>query len=106
MTVRVLGLGNVLMSYGLVGIALFMLLLLTVFGGAPWPSVFYLVPIMMYGITHMGLRFSLFWVFIGLAYAQARYGAWPRPALYRFRQSTQARTHLPAVGRAMTNRRA
>lgn len=98
-------LGNLLMSYGLVGIALFMLLLLTIFGGAPWPSVFYLVPVMMYGITHMGLRFSLFWVFVGLVYAQARYGASPRPALYRFRQSGRARPHLPAVRAVMTNRR-
>jgi hypothetical protein len=29
---------------------------------------------MLYGITHMGLRFSEFWIYLGLVYAQARYG--------------------------------
>ena len=72
-------LGTILMSYGLVGLALFGLLLFVIFGRAPLASIVYLVPIMMYGITHTGTRFSEFWIFLGLVYAQARYGTWGRP---------------------------
>jgi hypothetical protein len=68
-------LGTILMSYGLVGLALFGLLLLVVFGRAPLASIAYLGPVMLYSITHVGIRFSIFWVFFGLVYAQARYGA-------------------------------
>src|ERR687897_421244 len=73
-------LGTILMSYGLIGLGLFATLMLVIFGRAPAPSIAYLVPVMMYSITHMGLRFSIFWVFLGLVYAQARYGTWGRPA--------------------------
>jgi hypothetical protein len=39
------------------------------------------VPIMMYGVTHTGTRFSEFWIFLGLVYAQSRFGStWGRPA--------------------------
>ena len=65
-------LGNLLMSYGVPGVALFATLLVVMCAAAP-KSVLYLIPIMLYGLTHMGLRFSLFWVFLGLVYAQGRY---------------------------------
>jgi hypothetical protein len=73
-------LGTILMSYGLIGLGLFGMLLFVIFVRAPLASAAYLVPIMLYSITHMGLRFSLFWVFLGLVYGQARYGTWGRPA--------------------------
>jgi hypothetical protein len=73
-------LGTILMSYGLVGLGLFAALMLAIFGRAPLASIAYLVPVMMYSVTHMGLRFSEFWVFLGLVYAQARFGTWGRPA--------------------------
>lgn len=65
-------LGNLLMSYGVPGVALFAALLVVVFATTP-KRVVYLIPIMLYGLTHMGLRDSLFWVFLGLVYAQGRY---------------------------------
>lgn len=65
-------LGNLLMSYGVPGVVLFATLIVLVFAAAPKNAV-YLTPIMLYGLTHMGLRFSLFWVFLGLVYAQGRY---------------------------------
>ena len=74
-------LGTILMSYGLIGLGLFVALVLVIFGRAPLASIAYLVPVMMYSVTHMGLRFSEFWVFLALVYAQARYGTWGRPAL-------------------------
>lgn len=66
-------LGNLIMSYGLVGLGLFLVLLALIFTVGPWTNVAYLVPIMLYGITHNGLRFSLFWVFLGLVFAHGRY---------------------------------
>jgi hypothetical protein len=72
-------LGTILMSYGLIGLGLFGMLLFVIFVRAPLASVAYLGPVMLYSITHMGLRFSIFWVFLGLVYAQARYGTWGRP---------------------------
>ena len=74
-------LGTVLMSYGLIGLGLFATLMLAIFGRAPAASIAYLVPVMMYSVTHMGLRFSEFWVFLGLVYAQSRFGTWGRPAI-------------------------
>lgn len=74
-------LGNVLMSYGLIGLALFGFLLLVVFVGAPWTAVLYMVPIMLFGVTIMGLRFSEFWIFLALVYAQGRYGRPRAPTL-------------------------
>lgn len=72
-------LGTILMSYGLVGLALFGLLLLVIFGRAPLASIAYLGPVMLYSVTHVGVRFSEFWIFLALVYAQARYGTWGRP---------------------------
>ena len=76
-------LGTILMSYGLVGLAFFGLLLLVIFGRAPLASIAYLGPVMLYSITHVGVRFSEFWIFLALVYAQARYGSWGPPAVTR-----------------------
>jgi hypothetical protein len=54
---------------------LFMALLAVVFVGAPWTSILYLFPVMLFGVTHNGMRFSMFWVFLGLVFAQSHYGA-------------------------------
>jgi hypothetical protein len=62
-----------------VGLALFGLLLFVVFGRAPLASITCLGPVMLYGITHVGVRFSEFWVFLALVYAQARFGTWGAP---------------------------
>ena len=67
------------MSYGLVGLALFGLLLFVVFGRAPLASIAYLGPVMLYSVTHVGVRFSEFWIFLALVYAQARFGTWGAP---------------------------
>lgn len=68
-------LGNLLMSYGIVGLGLFLVFLFVVFRDTSWLSRAYLVPILLYGITHMGLRESLLWIFFGLVYAQRRAAA-------------------------------
>ena len=52
------------MSYGLVGLSLFGLLLLVIFGRAPLASIAYFAPVMLFSITHVGVRSSEFWVFL------------------------------------------
>jgi hypothetical protein len=69
-------LGTILMSYGLVGLSLFALLLFVIFSRAPAASIAYFVPVMLFSITHTGIRSSEFWVYLALVYAQARYGTW------------------------------
>jgi hypothetical protein len=64
------------MSYGLVGLSLFALLLFVIFSRAPLASIAYFFPVMLFSITHVGIRSSEFWVYLGLVYAQARYGTW------------------------------
>jgi len=82
-------LGNLVLSYGVVGLLLFCALLYFVMAAAPWPSVAYFGPVMFYGMTHMGLRFSLFWVFLALVYTQARHYA-------RGRRRRRRASRLPA----------
>jgi O-antigen ligase len=67
-------LGTIFFCYGLVGLILFSWVLLTVFRPAARAHQLYLVPPMLYGIANMGVRFSLFWVFLGLVFGVARYG--------------------------------
>lgn len=57
---------TVLFSYGVVGSALLVVFFwssLRFLGPLDW---LFLLPVFWYGITHQGLRFRLFWVFIGL----------------------------------------
>ena len=59
-------LGNVFFSYGAFGLVLFCCVLYLVVRTAPWHGVAALVPLLLYGLTHQGLRASLFWVVLGL----------------------------------------
>jgi hypothetical protein len=63
--------GVLLFHYGAIGSVLFGLLLVSVFRRAPWGHVLLLVPIGLYGLTHQGLRFTLFWIFLGLVVAMS-----------------------------------
>ena len=65
--------GTVLFSYGIAGLLAFLALLWASFRHAPRRYLFYFVPIALYGLTHQGLRFSLFWVFLGLVIGVSRY---------------------------------
>jgi hypothetical protein len=65
-------LGNIFMSYGLIGLGVFSVFLLVVFSRASWFSYAYFCPIMIYGVTHMGLRETMFWIFLALVYVQSR----------------------------------
>lgn len=64
-------LGNVLMSYGILGLGILVGLLFLIFWYADITAVSCFVTIMIYGITHNGLRETLFWIFLALVFAQS-----------------------------------
>lgn len=57
--------GTVLFSYGIPGSLLFLSFLFFIFNAVGFARFLYLVPSLLYGVTHMGLRFTLFWILIG-----------------------------------------
>jgi hypothetical protein len=81
--------GTLVFHYGVVGFSLFALLLARICRRAHWGHIALLAPIALYGLTHQGLRFTLFWIFLGLVVAmseRARQGevgsAQQRPATW------------------------
>jgi O-Antigen ligase len=62
---------TLLFSYGLVGLGLFLGFMLTVAKRIPWSLSAYLLPSLFYGISHQGLRFSFFWLLIGVMCSMA-----------------------------------
>ena len=63
-------LGNILMSYGIVGLGLLLVFFFVVFRSSPVINLVYFGLIMLYGITHMGMRDTMLWIFLGLVYVQ------------------------------------
>lgn len=66
-------LGGMLISYGLIGLSLFIYFLLKVFSKSRKSfgivtSIILFMPLMLYGITHNGIRFSIFWIYLGIIY--------------------------------------
>lgn len=72
------GLGTILFSYGLFGLALFGAFIFTIFQRAPLLLWVTLASIMLYGITHQHVRFTGFWLYLGLVYGVASYVVVPR----------------------------
>lgn len=84
--------GTLLFSYGVAGTLAFLAMLWSIFGRAAWQLRLYFIPVVLYGLTHQGLRFSLLWVFLGLVIAQATYG---RRALETQRARSQGKPAVP-----------
>lgn len=61
--------GTMLFSYGVVGLLLFCTFLYQVIRALPLSLGMYLIPSLVYGVTHQGLRFSFFWVLVGVMIA-------------------------------------
>lgn len=57
---------TVLFSYGIPGTLAFLFILYTIFRNDGRGHLLYFLPIALYGLTHQGLRSSLFWAFLGL----------------------------------------
>lgn len=58
--------GTLLFSYGLPGSFAFLLFVVRTFRGSSFVEMLYAVPVFAYGVTHMGLRFTLFWIFFAI----------------------------------------
>ncbi|PCJ67880.1 MAG: hypothetical protein COA58_01705 [Bacteroidetes bacterium] len=58
--------GNIIFSYGIPGFVLFMVFFLSLFKGLPYKTSFYIVPVILYSFTHMGLRFTPIWILFAI----------------------------------------
>ncbi|MFT6216495.1 MAG: hypothetical protein ACJAS3_002908 [Roseivirga sp.] len=54
--------GTIVFCYGIPGTVLFVMFVIAVLKKLPWFYLIYALPLFSYGITHMGLRFTIFWV--------------------------------------------
>ncbi len=54
--------GTIIFSYGIPGTVLFVFFIFSLLKKLPWYYVVYSLPLFSYGVTHMGLRFTIFWV--------------------------------------------
>ncbi|MFT4850394.1 MAG: hypothetical protein ACI83B_002951 [Sediminicola sp.] len=54
--------GTIVFCYGIPGTVLFVLFVFSLLKKLPWFYLVYALPLFAYGVTHMGLRFTIFWV--------------------------------------------
>lgn len=55
-------LGTIVFCYGVPGTILFIMFALSLLRKLPWYYLIYSLPLFAYGLTHMGLRFTIFWI--------------------------------------------
>jgi hypothetical protein len=58
--------GTIFFCYGVVGSSLFLLFMFRVFKGAPFKRMLLLLPAIVYGLSHQGLRATLVWVLFAI----------------------------------------
>lgn len=58
--------GNIVFSYGIPGTILFGTFFLSLFKGLSWRNAVYILPVFLYSLTHMGLRFTPLWILFGV----------------------------------------
>ena len=58
--------GNLLFSYGIPGFFLFLAFFFSLFKGLKLKTSAYIVPVVLYSFTHMGLRFTPLWILFAL----------------------------------------
>ncbi|PIQ48600.1 MAG: hypothetical protein COW03_09460, partial [Cytophagales bacterium CG12_big_fil_rev_8_21_14_0_65_40_12] len=54
--------GTIIFCYGIPGTVLFLMFVYAVLKKLSWFYLVYALPLFAYGVTHMGLRFTIFWV--------------------------------------------
>lgn len=64
--------GALLFNYGILGLGLFLIYLFSVLRHASLPILLTVSAPLIYSVTHMGLRFSLFWVLLAIVYFKSR----------------------------------
>jgi hypothetical protein len=58
--------GNLIFSYGIPGFALFLVFFFSLFKGLKMRTGLYVMPVILYSLTHMGLRFTPFWILLAM----------------------------------------
>lgn len=71
--------GTLFFCYGFVGLGMFVAFLLRVIEGATLRNALMLAPAFAYGLAHQGLRFTLFWILIGIFICLKEQRARPAP---------------------------
>jgi len=62
------GMGTILFSYGILGTIFFVLFIKRIIQDRKWLGLFILLPVVVYNLTHQGLRQSLLWMMFALLY--------------------------------------
>lgn len=58
--------GTIIFCYGIPGTILFISFVLSLLKGLDWKYTVYMLPLFAYGLTHMGLRFTYFWIALAM----------------------------------------
>jgi hypothetical protein len=58
--------GTLLFCYGIPGLILFILFIKSIVKGVKKATLLYLIPVIAYGVTHMGLRFTMFYIVLAI----------------------------------------
>ena len=66
--------GAIVFCYGVVGALLFTAFALGILRRLSYRTMIYTTPVLIYGLVHNGVRFSPFWIFLGIAYSVGRSG--------------------------------
>ncbi|RYZ55237.1 MAG: hypothetical protein EOP49_03280 [Sphingobacteriales bacterium] len=59
-------LGTILFCYGIPGSIMFIIFIVSLLRGLPWTYGIYMVPLIAYGVAHMGLRFTIFYIALAM----------------------------------------
>jgi hypothetical protein len=89
-------------SYGFVGGGIFVVFLTYILRGSERRSWLLLMPTLMYGLTHNGLRFSLLWVTLAFFYCTQREVYLMRVSEAQKRVQLRAQAENVILGRART----
>ena len=89
--------GTVLYSYGAVGTVLFAVAVFLMGRMTGWRRLSYLVPVFAYGLTHQGLRFTMFWVLLAFIIACGEDAPAARAAVPMKRRPVFARGRTPGA---------
>ncbi len=69
------GFGTLIFSYGIAGVLLFLMFISAVFYRLPTHYYLLLGMVFLFGIPHQNIRFTYFWVFLGIAHSHHLYYA-------------------------------
>lgn len=67
------GLGTLLFSYGITGFLFFSMFIYAVFYRVPKQYYLLLLLVFLFGIPHQNIRFTYFWIFLGIVYSHHSY---------------------------------